>query len=279
MSNTLNIARKEFVDLLSNRMVLIVLIAFIIYVVSTVYLFYTVLTGGKPGVQLMFHDNTGVAAANYVFYTLSWFGTIIGLIVGCSTISSERIGSALNTLVVKPVYRDTIINGKLLGAVVFLASVMVFFIAIFTSGFLILCGNALVPFMLDYLSRLLFVFLFIMVFVGVFLSLSVLISLLVRDQAFAMILSTLTVYISLVLDFPDVSSNLNNILPGYGLDNLISGISLYGILWRAQPVLMNTGSSAYDAFISIFPDFIKLLLFAVIALVISYIVFLRRDIS
>lgn len=271
------IAKKEFVDLLSNRMVLIVLIAFLVDVIFTVYDFYCVLNGLRPG-RPMFYENTGIAADFSIFYTTSLFGTVIGIIIGCSTISSERMGNALNTLIVKPVYRDTIINGKILGTLTFLAIVILFYIAIFTSGFLVLCGNALAPSLFDYFSRLPFVFLFIMVFIGVFLSISVLISLLVQDQSFAMIISVLTVYLSMMM-FTPFPSNLNNLFPGSGLDSLCMSLSPNAILWQVQGRFMDTHIGAYDAFINILPEFTRLLLYVVIAMVSSYIVFVRRDIS
>ncbi len=258
---------------------LIVLAAFFIYIISTVYLFYTVLNGIHPG-QLMFHENTGIAADNYVFFTLAFYGTIMGIIIGCSTISAERMGNALNTLIVKPVYRDTIINGKLLGSLVFLAIVIIFYILIFTLGFLLLCGNAIAPFLVDYFSRLPFVFLFVMVYTTVFLSISLFISLLIKNQSFAMILSTLTVYISMMLYLPSVATNINNILPGYGLDSLCVSLSPEGTLWlQVQPKFMDVNLGAYDAFISVLPEFTRFLLYIIIVMALSYIIFVRRDIS
>ncbi|AFC99216.1 ABC-type transport system involved in multi-copper enzyme maturation, permease component [Methanocella conradii HZ254] len=280
MANLLAIAKKEFVDLLSNHMVLIVIIAMLINIVGNAYDFYVVSSGWRPGARVMYDSNMGVAACNNVFFGITWFGTIIGIILGCSTISSERAGKALSTLTTKPVYRDTIINGKILGALAFLACVMMLFIAFHTSALLILCGSLLAPFLLDYFSRLLFVFLFSMAFVMAFLSLSMLISLLVSDQAFAMILSTLTVYIS--YEFTTlVSYNLDRILPGYGLGGMLARFSPYSMLWEGgvQDRFMNTGIGAWEAFMEILPDFTRLLLVVTIVLVLSYIVFVRRDIS
>lgn len=279
MCNVLTIARKEFIDLLSNRVVLVVLIAFSILVILAVCDFNFTVNGGHPGAKVMFYPNIGLAANNYIFYTLSWYGTVIGIIIGCSTISSERAGRALNTLIVKPVYRDTVINGKLLGSILFLACIMMFFIAIYTSGFFVLCGSAIAPFLVDYFERLPFVFLFIMVFVGAFLSVSVLISLLVRDQAFAMILSTFTVYVSMITYLPDVASNVNYIIPGYSLDSLFLSISPGRIIQNAQVSLMNTSLDAVSAFINVMPYLERMLLYAVVGLVLSYIVFVRSDIS
>lgn len=279
MSNVLVIARKEFKDLLNSRMVLIVLVVFTVYAVSTVFHFYSVLNSNVPNTAVEYNDNLGIAADYVVFSTLSWFGSLIGIVIGCSMISSERIGNALNTLLVKPVYRDTIINGKILGSFVFLASITIFLTAIFTASFLVLCGNSLAPYLFDYFSLLPFVLVYAMISVSVFLAISMLISIIVRDQAFAMILSTLTVYISEIMPYPDVSININNILPGHNLANTIIGLSPVGIMRQVQPLLMDTSSGAVDAFLSILPDISKLLVYVVVAMFLSYIIFLKRDVS
>ncbi|WP_424358001.1 ABC transporter permease subunit [Methanocella sp. MCL-LM] len=280
MGNTLVIARKEFADLLSNRWVLIAIIALLIYVSSWAYDFYNVLNGALPGAQLMFQDNLGIAAINYVFFALCWFGSILGIVIGCSTISSERIGSALNTLTVKPVYRDTIINGKLLGSLMFITSVIVLFIAIYTAELFSLCGGSIAPFLSDYFSRLPFVFLFVMVFILVFFALSLLISLLVKDQSFAMILSTLTVYVSMKFATV-VSANLKNLFPDNKLIDLVSSFSPYTLMWDGglQYRFMDTKIGAWDAFTVVLPDFVRLLLLIVAVLFLSYTVFVRSDLS
>lgn len=228
----------------------------------------------------MFDDNLGVAAINYIFFSLCWFGTILGVIIGCSTISSERIGNALNTLTAKPVYRDTIINGKILGSLAFLAAAILFLIMIYTSIIFILCGNAVAPFMSDYFSRLPFVFLYVMAFVLVFLSLSMLFSLLVKDQAFALVLSTLAVYISNRFS-TTVSNNLNNIFPDSGIAGLIASFSPYSMLWEGgvQSRFMDTSLEAFDAFMGILPEFGRLLLIVVVIMVLNYALFVRRDIA
>ncbi|AFC99493.1 ABC-type transport system involved in multi-copper enzyme maturation, permease component [Methanocella conradii HZ254] len=279
MRNTLVIASKEFRDLLSNRMVLFVLVAFTVYAISTVYKFYSSLNGNNPNISVEYRDNLGVSADYTIFYMLSWFGCLIGIVIGCSTIASERMGHALNTLLVKPVYRDTIINGKFLGSFAFLASVLVFLAAIFTACFFVLCGGALAPFLFDYFARLPFVLAYAMVSVSVFLSVSMLISVIVRDQEFAMILSVVAVYISEIIPYPDIAINLNNVFPGHGLTGMVIGLSPVGIMHQAHPVLMDTSASAIEAFLGILPDLFKLLVYVVIAIFLCYIVFLWRDVS
>lgn len=279
INNMLLIARKEFVDILSNRMVFFVLILFTFYVVTLVYDFSIVVNDGRPGEKVGLDDNNGVAAANYILYMMTWCGTIIGVIIGCSTISTERMGNALNTLITKPVYRDTIINGKILGSLTFFASYIFFIMAIFTAAFLALCGNALAPYLSDYFSRLPFMYIFIIIYIGVFLSLSLFISLLVKDQAIAMIISVLLVYFSEVLTGQDISSNLNNIFPGLGLEGFLSGLSPKMVANQAHTVFAHSWNDAYTAFLQILPGMEKLLIIIVIGMVLSYIVFVKRDIS
>ncbi len=279
MSNVLKIAKKEFTDILNNRMVLLVLVIFTAYIVTVVYDFSIVVGGGRPGVGIMFDDNMGIAVVNNMFYLLAESGTILGVIIGCSAISTERIGRALNTLVAKPVYRDTIINGKILGSLVFLAAYLIFALTIFTSVSLALSGNVMAPFLADYFYRLVFAFVFVLVYISVFLSFSMLISLIVRDQAVAMILSLVAVYISWLSYKSYMARNLSDLFPGNGIEGLIKSLFPEGILNYVQPVLMDTSTGASDAFVNILPDVGKLLLFVVIGLVLSYIVFVKRDVS
>jgi ABC-2 type transport system permease protein len=280
MGNVWNIARKEFVDLLSSRMVLIVLVAFLFCSVTTSYTYYRGVNNLIPGGVLRFIDNPGVAADNFVFTTMSLFGVVIGIVIGCSSISSERIGNALNTLAAKPLYRITIINGKLVGMLLFLVCTMVFFTAVFTLVFLTFCGNVMSPHLWDYASRLPFVIVTAMAYVLVFLALSMLVALIVRNQAFAMILSTVCVLISDNMPLYNIADYLEAIFPGQGLKDLCYHLSPHGLIsFSVQEALMNTSINAVNAFSSILPQLAQLLAYATVFLGLSYIVFVRSDIS
>ncbi len=279
MGNVLVIAGKEYRDLLSNQMVILVIIAFAVYSVSTVYHFYSVLNDDNPNISVEYEYNLGVAANYIIFSTLSWFGSLIGIIIGCSTIASERMGHAINTLLVKPVYRDTIINGKILGSFAFLACVLVFLTAVFTACFFTLCGSALAPFLFDYFGRLPFVLAYAMVSVSAFLSLSMLIAVLARDQAFAMILSVVAVYISKIMLYPEFVANIGKVFPGHGLAGLVIGLSPMWVMDQAQPVLMNAYAGPVEAFLGIIPEITRLFIYVVGALFLCYTIFLWRDVS
>ncbi len=278
MRNLLLVARKEYVDILSSRMVLLIIVLFILYMINCVYNFSVTANGnGPPGAMLGIGSfSVGTAAVNAVFYTMTAFGAIIGVVIGCSTIASDRMGHALNTLLAKPVYRDTIINGKILGSLAFLATYMALVTAIFTAALLVFCGTVLAPSLGDYLSRLPFVYIYTLLFVGVFLSLGMFVSLLVRDQAVAMII---TVIIVLLFQESYVLEDLNNLFPALGLMGLLNDLSPFNLALQSSQVWANSSQSAFDEFVSVLPDIQQLVLSVVIVLVFSYIVFARRDVS
>ena len=272
------VARKEYVDILSSRMVLLIILLFLAYSITWVYNFSVTANGhGPPGAMLGIGTyNVGTAAAGAVFNLMTTFGMIIGIVIGCSAIANDRVGNALNTLLTKPVYRDTIINGKILGSLAFLAAYMALVTAVFTASLLVFCGSVLASSLGDYVSRLPFVFIYTLVYVGVFLALAMFISVLIRDQAVAMIL---TVIVMFLLQFSYLSDHINYVFPGLGLKSLLDGLSPYKISIQTNLVWLDSSRNAYEAFTTVLPGLEQLFVFVVIALVLSYIIFVRRDIS
>ena len=279
MGNILLIAKKELNDLLSNRMVLVVLIGFFATVIFSVYDLYDILNRGLMP-QMQYGDSVGMVFACYLLNTLSMnYGPAVGIMIGCASISSERHQNALSTLLVKPLYRDTIINGKLMGSLAFIALVIGITTAIYTSVLFILCGNAFAPTLGDYFSRLPLVLLLSMIIVSIFLSVSVLISLMVRNQAFAMILSVIVLYISSFAQTEGFSGVLCNMLPEYGdfIHKWIINSAPTGFLVAMKNNLFNSSITAIDSLVLVIPDIAKFSLFAIIACILSYIVFVRSD--
>ncbi len=282
MYNTYKIAKKEYIDLISNPMVIIILISFIILICCNIFEFSYYLNLAKTNTNLTipFNGNIGIFVANNLLMTLTRYSTIVGIIIGCSIISSERAGKAINTLITKPIYRDTIINGKLLGSLAFLASVMVFVIALNTAVLMVVRGSSLAPFLSDYVSRIPFIFAFAMVYVAVFLSVSMLISLLIRSQSFAMILSLFTVLVSDMMNNINFALCLDNLFPGNGIGQLCVNLSPTGVLYWVLLKFFNSSTGVLDAFVEVMvPEMQKFLIYTAIALLFSYILFIKRDIS
>lgn len=281
MSNMINIARKEFSDLLGSKMVIVVLAGYLVFVLFTIFYLYGILSSNM-GSNLRFGDNLGMAVSNYLFTILTeYYGPIIGVMIGCTSILKERQSNALNTLIVKPLYRDDIINGKLLGSLGFLMAILGFTIALYTSILLILCGDILAPTFGNYLSRLPLVFVFSTILISIFLTTSMLISILVKSPAFAMILGTLLVYISHLMSSSNLALPLSRMFPDKGgyIRDVITNMSPTGLLKPIRSNLFDSSISMIQSFQLVLPDMLGFVLFVLIACVLSYITFTMRDIS
>jgi ABC-2 type transport system permease protein len=281
MRNLFRVSQKEFVDLLSSRMVLIILAGFfIIILLSFINLNYAVPVVLQTGIGVrMEHVNSfGLFFSDWLFMNLiGFFGPIVGIIIGCSSIVSERQRNALNTLLVKPLYRDTIINGKIIGSLAFLALVVTCAMAFYTSLVLILYGNLIAPTLGDYISMLPIIFIFSMTMISIFVSMAILLSLLIRNQTFALIFSTIILY--LFDNMEGYAHLISGIFPEKDIivRDLLVGLTPTGSLMSIRNNLFISSRNILDSFQVVLPDLIKFLLYVTIACVVSYIIFVRRD--
>lgn len=274
MKNIFRIAKKEYAGFINNPLVLIVLSLYVIYCVLNVNQFLINLN--KYNTQDL---NEGVIANVQLFSSLTWTCCIVGIIIGCSTISSERIGKAMNTLATKPVYRDTIINGKIVGAVLFLASIIGFIMILSTAILLIFGGNTVLQCFDTYVFNLPFIFAFSICYVMVFLAISMLISLLVKEQSMAMILNFLIIVVSSLIFRSNVVLSIDNVLPGYDLGQLCSTMAPEGVILSITSKFYNYSPVPLLSFAVILPDIVRLFICAFAIMVLCYIVFIVRDIS
>jgi len=162
MSNTLKIARKEFTDLIGNRLIIFIIFVYLFLIAKTIYDFHTV----TP--ENIKNGNLAMSLLMGLWYILTVYGTLVGIVLGFSSISSERKGNALNTLIVKPVYRDTIINGKLIGIFGFIICLFGIATFIYFSVLLIFYGNYIGAIILNILVRLLFILFLSIIYVMIF---------------------------------------------------------------------------------------------------------------
>lgn len=281
MKNLLRVSRKEFVDLLSSPVIFILLAGFFIMItLSFINLNYTLPVVLQTGIGIRNEhvDSLGLFFSDWLFLNLiGFYGPIVGVMIGCSSIASECHSNALNTLLVKPLYRDTIINSKIIGSLSFLALVVVCAIAFYTSLVLVLYGNLIAPTFGDYISRLPIVFIFAITTIAVFVTLSMLISILIRHQTFALIISTITLY--LFDNMEGYAWVIGNIFQGKEsiVRDFITGLTPTGGLMSIRDNIFNNSYSFKDSLEAVLPDLIKFLLYIVVACVFSYIAFIRRD--
>jgi len=288
MGNVFNIAKKEFADLLNNRMVLFILAFYLLLILNVIWGFSGVidsLNSPTSGRVLIGNGDLSVPMSISLYSILVQYGLLVGVVLGVSLIASERKAGALNTLIVKPLYRDTIINGKLLAATGFLVCLFGMASALYTAAIIVFYGNTVSGVLSSYFERLPVVLLLAIVYVMIFLLLSMLMSILVRSQAFALILGMLITYISQTL----ISSNFAGTLPiiisrgdSRPLESAIASLSpdsvinvnsaFFRALFDPSMGVVNVVSS-YEA------DIVRILIFFGVSLALCYIAFIRRDIA
>jgi ABC-2 type transport system permease protein len=130
--------RKELADhLSSNRFVilfaLIAMVSFITSYMAGISLRENLAGVAKPKfVFLMLFNTTGALFSMVQF--VSFFGPLIGVVLGFDTINRERAHGTLIKLISQPIYRDAVINGKFLAGVTTITVILVSIVLII-SGF------------------------------------------------------------------------------------------------------------------------------------------------
>jgi len=285
MSNTLNIARKEFQDLINSKIVLLVLGLFFIIIMVNLY---DTISYDYSGVNKNLFDKYDVfeQSLTLTLYVLANYGMFVGVFIGFSCIADERRNNALNVLMTKPLYRDTIINGKILGAFYFLICVFGFIILLYTSCFLLLYGMVLGPHIADYLARVGLVFVLSVISSLIYVSVALLIALIVKNMALSLILSMMTIiisgyirtiacakYIGLIANGlfgtnPDYIGSMIVCLSPGGIIGIIMNNRVFGLSYSLDDLL---------SFVSIY--LFVLAVYLIIPTALSYIIFVRSDIK
>jgi len=115
MAGTMTVCRKELADHLGSKRY-IVLFALIL-VLSTMSAYQGaeyIRNRPQAGFMAIFSG----AQYGFPFTTLMvFFGPILGLALGFDAINKERTSGSLSVLLSQPIYRDSVINGKLFGGI------------------------------------------------------------------------------------------------------------------------------------------------------------------
>jgi ABC-2 type transport system permease protein len=136
INNVINIAKRDLLNLLANNGVIIVMLVFFILVIITTI---NILDQSSAG---MITDNDFIyLLLGSLTYILTVYGSIIAVLLGFLFMSLDRISHAINTLLVKPVYRDTIINGKLLGSILLIFGIFLLTTLFYISMLFLMFGS------------------------------------------------------------------------------------------------------------------------------------------
>ncbi len=144
MKGMLTVYRKELSDHFSSTR--FILLFYLIIMISVVIAYFV---GSSIRDELQ-----SVAKPNFVFLMLftspgklfsliqfiSFFGPLIGIILGFDAVSRERSSRTLSKLLSQPIYRDSVINGKFLAGVVTISIMLLSLVLLISALGLLLVG-------------------------------------------------------------------------------------------------------------------------------------------
>jgi|AGTN01.3.fsa_nt_gi ABC-type transport system involved in multi-copper enzyme maturation, permease component len=285
MGNTLVVAEKEFKDLLSDRIMLVVIGAFLLYILVDLSHIHSLLGSGFFDTDPNYNqDNPAANLAetmlNQITFMLSRYGAILGIAVGFLSIAGERHSGALNALVSKPLRRNSIIVGKTIGSLGFLICIFTLAAAFLTSGLMLLASDTIAPVISDYIARMPMAVFTALLYTMVFFFLAMFISLLIDSYAFALILSLLAWTVSGLMATYTFAGYIATFLGDEkGIGNLIVGLSPDGMIKNISYKALTNFNLDIDTCISnMVPEALKLAVIAAVLLVLSFVAFNRRDI-
>lgn len=226
MNATWIIARKEITDALKNKLFLIILgMLLILTVVSVVLGAYQVRVAldnytnaieflkslGKTELPPMPNLNPISASKGFVNY-IGMLGALLAMILGNYAIVKERRSGTLKLILSRKVFRDTLLNGKLLGNLTLLAGISLLaaaitFISVGAIGNVALsAGDA---------ARMGLFFLMSFLYMAFFLVLGITFAVMVGNGNKALLL-TVIMWLVLAFVFPQIGNtmDMDNQLPG-----------------------------------------------------------------
>jgi len=226
MNATMKIARKEIMDALRNKLFLITLgLLLLLTVVSIVLGALQVRASmadynnsieflksmGKTEFPPKPNLNPLAASKGFVNY-LGMIGALLAMILGNHAIVKEKRSGTLKLILSRPVYRDSLLNGKLLGNLGLLAGISVM-VGIITYISLQFVGS--VSLSGDEFLRMIFFFIMSFLYMAVFMVLAAAVSLMSRNGNKALLM-TIILWLVFAFVFPQIGDtmDMDNQLPG-----------------------------------------------------------------
>lgn len=141
-----------------------------------------------PSIMLIFESFSGI------FVLVGW---VLALVIGFSLISKEKESGSLKLLLARPTYRDSIINGKILGSTAILVLSLA---AAFLIALALLLFQGIVP-TGDDLLRLGTFFLMVVLFSIAFLAIAIAASAIAKNSTMAILLALMIAVFSLMVPY------------------------------------------------------------------------------
>lgn len=295
------IAEKEFADRLWSPIFLSLLGTLIIAIFAVTY---------REILQTEFYSQVGelptpLSSVLEGFYSTSlmmtWFSPLVGIALSFDNVIKERKSASLNVLLTHPVFRDTIILGKMLGAVLLLLVVMLISSGISLGTIMLLLGAKVSAMELSRIAVwLIITFFYALAFLGTGLVCSTF----VRESTDSLVYNiviwlTLSIMFTWILIFlhytiepvvsaggPDIINSLSALSPMHHYAELSTGKT--GLGWGAGGG--GKGGENIDGILDIrftlaqwlnefWTNIVVLFVAPLILLIVAHLKFIREDIS
>jgi len=271
------IAAKEFTDLIGSKVVIVTLFVYLVLVGLVVYSFYYSVSHfgfSQPGERL-------VGLTFNLVQILVEYGSILAVVIGFTSVWNETRNSALNVLTVKPVRRNTIIVGKLIGALGFMLCLSLLSVLAYVAGILLLTGDVTGPSVEILIGWIPAILALALVCDTIFLLLAMLFTILTRDVILALFLGVLS-WIILDEFIPNIAFAGNlSLLFGPGQEAADSFFNSLSPLGSVNQIFLYVKDN--DDILATIADsgsiVVRLVVMLVVLLGMTYVVFARRDIT
>lgn len=299
--NVITIAQKEFADSLWSPVFLALLVTFTL--VTFVFSYQQGLMQSLVAERMgrMGGESTSVIMLGLkgLAGIMVWFAPLIGIALSFDAVIKEQKSGSLNVLLTHPVFRDTIIMGKLLGSMLTLFLVLSISTAVSVGTILFLLGGAVSTLELTRIALyILFTFLYTLVFLGI----SVILSIVVKDAADSLIYNVV-IWLGLSIVFTvivialfllsgqtltdgngwGIIAKISNISPMHHYAEVITGKT--NLAWGGPGIesnikgILDTRFTLSQWFSEFWMNLTVLIVTPIILLITAFIAFLRKDIS
>lgn len=295
------IAQKEFADHLWSPVLLALLITFtlVIFVFSYQQSLATERLSGMMGSSTSESTSAVMLGLKKLAGIITWFAPLIGIALSFDAVIKEQKSGSLNVLLTHPVFRDTIVLGKLLGSMLTLFLVLFVSTAVSIGTLLFLLGGAVSTMELIRIALyLLFTFFYTLVFMGI----GVILSTTVDDAADSLIYNVI-IWLGLSIVFTviviaifllsgqtltdgngwGIIAKISNISPMHHYAEVITGKTNLG--WGGPGIesdikgILDIRFTLYQWFSEFWMNLTVLIVTPIILHIIAFIAFLRKDIS
>ncbi len=224
--STIIIALKEFSDHVTSRRFLIL---FTLLSVLSVLSAFSSISRAFIGEVKMFSDILTLGRLS-IIYLIGELGPLIGIALGFDSISKEIESGSMLLLLSCPIYRDTILNGKILGGL------LTIILALGTSTIL-LTGFTLAQIGIaptsEEIIRLILYFLASIIYILSYMALSMLTSIISKRTSISL-LTSISIWIFFTFIMPMIASSLATILPEEDIEGKIRIMTITLLLTPVQ---------------------------------------------